>query len=202
MSLRGALYMSREISNLEQMLDRIDQAGDDRERISVGLIVQAVGSRSFGPLLLLAGVVLVSPLSGIPGMPTTMAVLVLLIAGQLLLRKPCCWLPRWLLKRSMLRSKLGKALEWLRPPARFIDRWLRPRLGVFIGGVALYVIAIACIAIAAGMPIMELIPFSATAAGVALAAFGLSLISHDGLLALLAFLATGVTLGLVVSRLL
>ncbi len=61
-------------------------------------------------------------------------------------------------------------------------------------------VAIFCIVIAAGMPLMKLVPFSATTAGVALAAFGLALIAHDGLLALLAFLATAIALGLVTQN--
>ena len=193
--------MPQALTNLEELLDRIAEAADDRERVSLGAIVEAVGSRSFGPLLLLAGIILFSPLSGIPGMATTMGVLVLLIAVQLLFRRECCWLPRWLLKRSVSRQKVGKALKWLRPPARFIDRWLRPRLTAFSGGASRYIIASVCLVIAIGLPMMELVPFSATGAGAVLAAFGLSLIAHDGFMALLAFAFIAITSGLVVSKL-
>lgn len=193
--------MGQEIVNLEQMLDRFDDAVQDQERISLGAMVEAVGSRAFGPLLLMAGIVLVSPLSGIPGMATSMAVLVLLIAVQLLVRKQRFWLPRWLLNRSIARSKYCKALRWLRRPARFVDRWLRPRLTFLVGGASAYVVAAVCVTVAFGMPVMELIPFSASGAGVALAAFGLSLIAHDGLLALVAFVITTATLGLVLYSL-
>ncbi len=72
----------------------------------------------------------------------------------------------------------------------------------FVTGFSKYMVAVFCILVAAGMPIMELVPFSATTTGIALTAFGLSLISHDGLLALLAFLATALTLGLVTYKLL
>jgi hypothetical protein len=99
--------MTRDVTSLEQVLDRIDRAADDQEQVSVGMIVEAVGSRSFGPLLLLAGVVMVSPLSGIPGMPTTKDVLVLLVAWQLLFGRRCCWLPQWLLTRSIARDKVA-----------------------------------------------------------------------------------------------
>jgi hypothetical protein len=51
------------------------------------------------------------------------------------------------------------------------------------------------------MPAMELVPFSANGAGAALTAFGLSLIAHDGLLALLAFVFTAMTFGLVLYNL-
>ncbi len=194
--------MAQELTNLEQLLDRIDKAANDRERVSLDAIVEAVGNRSFGPLLLVAGVVTLSPLSGIPGMATTMAVLVLLIAVQLLCGREHFGLPRWLLKRSVARDKLGKALKWLRPPARFIDRGLRPRLTVFVHRTGTYVIAIVCVFIAAGMPAMELVPFSATGAGAALTAFGLSLIARDGVLALLAFVFTAIIFGVVVYNLL
>ena len=58
-------------------------------------------------------------------------------------------------------------------------------------------IAIVCVLLAAAMPPMELVPFSANGAGAALVAFGLALIARDGLLAVLALLITFTTLGLV-----
>ncbi|HEX3034414.1 MAG TPA: exopolysaccharide biosynthesis protein [Thermodesulfobacteriota bacterium] len=85
----------------------------------------------------------------------------------------------------------------MRSPARFVDRLLRPRLTIFTHQTAAYVIAIVCVVIAAAMPVMELVPFSANVAGAALTAFGLSLIAHDGLLALLAFVFTAITFGLI-----
>ena len=194
--------MTQEITNLEQMLDRIESSAGDQESVSLGMIIEAVGGRSFGPLLLMVGVVMTSPLSGIPSIPTSMGLLVLLIAVQLLLRRQHFWLPRWLLKRSLARGKLHKAIRWLRPTARFVDRWLRPRLPAFIDGISIYLVAIVCIVIAALMPIMELVPFSAHGAGVALTAFGLSLIARDGLLALFAFVSTAVSFGVLIYNLL
>jgi hypothetical protein len=186
--------MPQEITSLEEMLDRIDKTTDQEEIVSLGLIVEAVGGRSFGPLLLVAGLIMTSPLSGLPGMPTCTGLLVLLIATQLLFGKEYFWLPRWMLQRAVERSRIRKALRLLRPPARCIGRWLRPRLPSLIQGRS---IALVCIVIAICMPVMELVPFSAHGAGIALSAFALALIVHDGLLALIAFLATAVTFGLV-----
>jgi hypothetical protein len=90
----------------------------------------------------------------------------------------------------------------LRKPARFIDRFLGRRLTGLTEGPAIRVIALVCIVIAAAMPMMELVPFSANGAGAALTAFGLSLIGHDGLLALLAFLFTAGTLAVVLFNVL
>lgn len=191
--------MDEELTNLEQLLDRINEAATGLDRISLEKIISAVGSRSFGPLLLLVGVILFSPLSGIPGMPTVMGLLVLLIAVQLLFRRKHFWLPRWLLKRSVEHKKLQKALKWLGTPARFIDRWIRPRLTLLIRGISVYFIAVICFFIAVALPVMEILPFSASAAGAILTAFGLSLIAHDGFPALLAFVLTIMTFAWIMS---
>ena len=187
--------MSRDITNLEQMLDQIDKTPDVQGRVELGMLVETTGGRSFGPMLLLTGVILASPVGGIPGMPTSMGLLVLLMAGQLLFGKEHIWLPSWLLKRSISRKNVGKISKWLRPPARFIDRLLRPRLPIMINGVARFLIAFICIVVAIGMPMMELVPFSVHGAGIALTAFGLSMIARDGLLALVAFIMTAAVFG-------
>ncbi len=193
----------QELTNLEQLLDRVCESTKEGDRVSLDRIMDWVGRRSFGPLLLVAGLVTVLPIIGdIPGVPTIMGVFVVLIAGQLLLRRDHIWLPQWMLERSVSRDKLRTGLEWMRSPAQFIDRFLRPRLTVFTHHAATYVIAVACIVIAAAMPLMEVIPFSANLAGAALTAFGLSLIAHDGLLALCAFAFTLLTCGVVVYNIL
>ncbi|RJQ65509.1 MAG: exopolysaccharide biosynthesis protein [Desulfobacteraceae bacterium] len=191
-----------EPTNLEQLLDRVREAAPDRDRISFGAILKVIGRRSFGPVLLVAGLVTLAPVIGdIPGIPTIIGIFVFLISVQLLFRRDHLWIPGFLLKRSVARDKLRKALKWMQPAARFIDRLLRPRLTIFVEGAVVYVIAIVCIAIAATMPLMELVPLSANAAGAALAAYGLSLISRDGLLALIAFAFTVTGGGLVVFNL-
>jgi hypothetical protein len=194
--------MPRRFTKLKQLLALIGYAAYGRDTITMGKIIKVIGSRSFGPLLLLIGIILFSPLSGIPGMPTIMGVFLLLIALQLLFGRKYFWLPNWLLKRSMARTKLDKSLKWLRPVSSFIDHFLEPRLTVFIYGPGLYAIALICTIIAVCLPLMELIPFSASTAGAVLMFFGLSLISDDGLFALVAFGLTAFMAGTVVYTLL
>ena len=195
--------MTRRITNLEQLLDRIDDAVSGSDRVPLSAILQMVGRRSFGSLLLLAGIIAVSPIIGdIPGIPTTVGIFVLLIAGQMLLQREYFWLPQWVLKRTVPKPGLCKALKWLQRPARFIDRILRPRLTVLTHRAGSSAIALVCLVIAVAMPTMEVVPFTANGAGAALTAFGLSLVAHDGFLALLAFVFTGVTIGVTLSALL
>ncbi len=185
--------------NLQGMLERLAEAEGDSERVSIADIAETVGRRSFGPLLLCSGLIAISPLSGIPGMPTTVAVMVILVAGQILLGRENFWLPQWILNRSIPRQRLEQALAFLRPPSRFIDRILRPRLALFTRHPATRVIAAASLVVALMMPPMEFVPFAAALAGTVLSAFGLALIAHDGLLALLALILAVGTVGLLIS---
>lgn len=174
--------------NLEQLLEEVGTTAEEADQVSLGDIMNLLGRRSFGPLLLIAGVITLAPIIGdIPGVPTTMGIFVFLIAIQLMLQRNYFWLPEWILKRSVGAQKINKAVKWFHKPARFLDHYLKSRLKVFSEGFAVYVIAAVSLIIAVAMPVMEFIPFSANIAGMALTALGLSLITQDGLLALLSF---------------
>lgn len=189
-------------TDLQDRLDRIAGAAAEGDRVELEAILDALGRRSFGSALLLAGLVTLAPIIGdIPGVPTTMGVFVVLTSAQLLLGRDRLWLPRWLRARSVTSSKLQKALRWLRPVARTIDRLTRPRLQILVRDAATYVIAGLSLLVGAAMPMLELIPFSANAAGIVLTGFGLSLTARDGLLALVTLLLIGVAVGVVVWHL-
>lgn len=112
-------------------------------------------------------------------------------------RRDHLWLPHWLLARSLERGKVCTAVAWLRRPARLLDRWSKQRWDRLLRRGGVQAVAAACLGIAAALPLMEVVPFSANLAGAALTLFGLALIARDGLLALIALVAAVATLGLV-----
>lgn len=189
------------VATLEGLLDRVLESAQGQERVSVDNILDAVGQRSFGPILLLLGLIVLAPIIGdIPGVPTLSALIVLSLCVQLFLHREHLWLPQWLLQRSIATAKLQKAMGYSRKPARFIDRLVKPRLTFLIRGyVPTRLVALACILVALAMPFMEVIPFSANLAGCVLTFFGLALVSRDGLLALLAFSLTAASLLVVIQ---
>lgn len=188
--------MPEDIQNLSQLLQQLARLSAGRDRIYLREILQAVGDRSFAPILLLVGLILFSPLSGIPGIPTVMGILTLLVSVQMLMMRRHLWLPEWLLKKSFAAPSFHRALYWLQRPAALIDRWLRPRLPVLVQRGGTYLTAILCTAIAAALPAMEILPFSATIAGLALTVFGLALVAQDGLIELFALALTALIAGL------
>ena len=165
---------------------------EDRDRVSVDDAFDLIGSRSFGPVLLFSGLVTVAPIIGdIPGVPSLMALLVFVVAIQLIIGRQHIWLPKLLRERSIERAKLDKALGHLERPAIWLDRLFKPRLQILASGPGSHLLGGAALFVAATMPLLEFIPFSATVAGIALTAFGLSLITRDGYMAILSLVTTG-----------
>lgn len=176
-----------EITSVGELLDRIEKAADAHEQTSIGDVLDEVGERSFGPLLLLAGLVMLAPVIGdIPGVPVLMGLIVILSAVQFLIGRDHLWLPDWLLRRSAEHRKVQKGVRWLRPVARLLDGWSKRRLPWLTHGGGYFAVGAACVVIAAATPVMEVVPFSANVAGLAITAYGLALIASDGAIALLA----------------
>lgn len=184
--------------HLAELLDRLGHAGEQESTVSLSAILDSIGRRSFAPFLLVAGLITLAPLVGdIPGVPTLMATLVILSAGQLLAGREHVWLPAWLLNRRVSRQRFTYVLGWVRRPARWVDRLLKPRLTRLTRPPAHRLVALTCLVIALAMPPMEVVPFTANGAGLALTLFGLALLADDGLLALLGYALTGGTLAVV-----
>lgn len=194
--------MPTSLHNLEQLLKHIGELARDEDQVSMAQVVESVGDRSFGPLLLIMGLTLFSPLSGVPGMAIFAGLFVLLIALQMLVGRKHFWLPGFILNRSVPQSKLTKALDWLRPTARRIDRMIKPRLNFMLHPSSTYLIAGLCVVVGAGLPFLELVPFSSSIVGLALAILGLALVARDGLLVLIAVTFIGAAGSLAAIKLL
>ncbi len=180
------MHENNDPKNLHELLQRLRSAAGDHSSVSLDSMLQATGRSSYGAVLLVPGLLVLSPLSGVPGLPSVCAVMVALITLQLLIGRRCFWLPQWLLRRSASRSKYDKALGFLERLTRYIDRLLRPRLTYLTRGVAVPANALLCLAVAMTMPPLELIPFGNSLAGATLSVVGLGLIAHDGVMILIA----------------
>ena len=182
--------------DLEDLLREIRKAADGNgPKVSVEQIMDAVGHRSFGPLLLLAGLLGMTPVSAVPGVPSMIALITLLVASQMLIGRDAFWLPKFLLKRTVKADRLQKSVRVAEKPARVVDRLVRPRLQPLTGPVADRVVALVCVILALAVPPLEFLPFVAFVPSAAIATFGLGLIARDGLLVLLAFAISAGALG-------
>lgn len=154
--------------------------GNGDTRVTVADVLSRVGSRSFPAVILVPAIILVSPISGIPGTPTLGALVIILIAVQALLGRRQLWLPGFLRRRSVSAERMCKAIDWLAKPAGWMDRHSHGRLRLLTSGPMRLFAYAAVVVVAASWPFLELLPFvtSFGAGAVAMVMFGM--MTRDG----------------------
>ncbi|WP_221930988.1 exopolysaccharide biosynthesis protein [Telmatospirillum sp. J64-1] len=184
---------------LDDVIDGMADIGSQKDRVSVGDIQEKIGERSFGPFLFIPAMIEISPVGGIPGLPTMLAVIVILVSAQMLLGRKHFWLPAFLANRSVSGNKLKNAMDRIQPLVRWTDKIIHERLSWATEALYMRVVALLCILLALTVPPLELIPFASTAPFGTIGLFGLALMAKDGLLVLIgmAFAAGAFILGYV-----
>lgn len=171
---------------LSEVLERLKSTRPRGDRLVLADLLEATGERSFGMALLIPALLLVSPLSGVPGFPSALAVGIFLIAAQLLIGRDHFWLPEWLLKRSVEQDHARKALDWMGRPAHWIERLSRPRLKALTRGPGKRLAAAMSLLLALVVPPLDVVPTANSITGLALLFIALSLVLCDGLFLLIA----------------
>ena len=189
--------------DLQEVLDDLGRAATENgPRVTVGEILETVGKRSFGPLLLIAGLAGMTPVSAIPTVPSLIALITLLVAVQLLIGRESVWVPRRLQKLSVRADVLRRTVHVSEKPVRIVDRLTRARLAAFTRPWADRLVAAVCVLLAICTPPLELLPFVAFFPSLAIFTFGLALVVRDGLLVLIALSLSCGLIGLILWRVL
>ena len=175
---------------LQSILDKVDDAVTEGET-DLKTLVESFGNRAFGPILVLVGLFTMTPLGAIPGVPVAFAIIVIMFAGQLLLRRETPWMPKVLGKVKISKSKVDKARRFIRPVLVIIDGFLRPRLKWAATGPATILAAVIAILLAITMLPLGAVPFGVVIPGLIIGLFGLGLMARDGIIMLIAFTLSG-----------
>lgn len=182
-----------ENGDLADLMERIARLGDGADQVSIADVKREIGERSFGPALAIPAIVEISPIGGIPGLPTLIALLVAIIAAQILFDRDHLWLPGFLENRRVKGERLAKGMRALRKPANWIDALLEPRMRWVTKDPALRVIAALVILLCCTVPPLELIPFASSIPMGAVALIGLGLMARDGMAMLVAAVLSSAT---------
>ena len=167
---------------LDQIETRIDEDGPaPAGKLSIQQILDVVGTRAYGPILLIIGIMSVSPLALIPGSTWTFAVLTLLVSAQMALNLAHPWLPPFALRASFPEMKIQAALCKVRPVTRAIDQIIRPRLQFLADQPWLTIVALLAIAAALITFPLSLIPLAPFLPGATIILIGLGITARDAL---------------------
>lgn len=193
-----------EPNNLGGVLDEIEETADAQPAsrpLTLGDLLDSVGRRSYGPLLLVIGLIAISPVTAIPGMTWATAVLTLIVALQIAIGRERIWLPKSALNIKVGRRDVHKGVEKSRPAARWIDHLLRPRLEFLSKPPFVNIVGIICVAAALITFPLGLIPLLPLIPGIAIVAFGLGMTARDGVWLTLGVLVVGGAFWLAIPRL-
>jgi hypothetical protein len=149
------------------------------ERVRLADLVNALGDRAFGVLILIFALPNAVGLGTIPGLSTIFGVPQLFVAAQMAIGMHSPWLPRWLLEKSIARSDFALMVEKSMPYLLKAERVLRERWPAMSSAVAERFLGVVFFAMAAIVSLP--IPFGNQPPAVAMAFISLGLIERDGL---------------------
>jgi hypothetical protein len=149
------------------------------ERVSLRDIVEALGERAFGVLLLIFALPNAVGLGTIPGVSTLFGVPQIFVAAQMVMGRERLWLPAWLLDRSITRADFQTMVDKSIPHILKIERFLRPRWSFMSTTLAerLLGLVFLVLAIIVSLPI----PLANQPPAIAMSFIAIGLIARDGL---------------------
>ena len=169
-------------------------AAGSGERLTVGEILGVLRDRAFALFVLLLG--LPNCLPRPPPIPLVCGLLLGLVAAQIVAGRTTPWIPRALMRRSLARTDVAKAVGRAIPFVSRLERWSRPRMTVLDSPLADRVLGFILLALAIGLlfaaPVIGQIPL-----GIAVCLIGLGMVERDGVVVLSGLLVG--TLGLALS---
>ena len=146
--------------------------------ITIEHIRNAMGNRSFAPLLVLFAAFNLIPLP--PGASALLGIPLIIVSAQMVYGSKEAWLPSFIMKRSLSAEQFRRVIDWIVPKLIRLERFIRPRYWPFwrkqgdrvIGLIAL----VLAIVVTLPIPLGNWLPAFATAL------LGLALSERDGIL--------------------
>jgi hypothetical protein len=173
------------VTNLRTLLRSLVM-NTEGETVTVRELMNAVGRRAYGPVLLLLGFIAVSPLTIIPGSNWFVATITLIFALQIVVGRRTPWLPKGALDFSFSRELLVKGAAAIEKYAYMIDALVKPRLAFLTESPFVQVVALLCVLASLLTYPLGLVPFGPLLPGLTVLLLGLALTARDGVVALFA----------------
>lgn len=172
---------------LSDVLDQLESSAHG-ESITVAEVIEKLGHKSFASLMMGFAMISLSPASAIPGITSVVALIVFILVVQMIAGRTSVWLPSIVTRQRMSTAKLCRGIRWLRRPVRFVERYLKPRLGLLLHRPWLWLPLILILGLTLFMPIMEVVPMSGSIASGVIVLFAAGLLTRDGALVLAALI--------------
>ena len=179
-----------DFSGFQGILADLARLTEGRERVRLGDVLDTLGARGHGPIVLVLAALMMMPTGLLPLMPTIIGVLLAMTAVEIMAGGKGVSLPRWLAKREISANMLRSVLSRARPLADRLRRYVHPRWGVFAQShVVLWAIAFVLLVCALFMSVIGAVPGLPFVLCIPALLFGIGLTAGDGLVVAMGFLA-------------
>jgi hypothetical protein len=166
-------------------------AGD---RIRLRDLVDVLGDRAFGILILIFALPNAVGLGTIPGVSAVFGLPQLFVALQMMIGRKQLWLPDWLLDRSIARSDFAKMVERSQPYLLRAERVLKPRVPAMSSYAAERFLGFV-FAVLAGIVSLP-IPFGNQPPAIAMAIISVGLAERDGITIIVGLIAAVISIAI------
>ncbi|KTD06573.1 proton transporter [Legionella gratiana] len=178
--------MNKNVNRSSEALLAIINHEDLKGELTFQRILQTLGDRAFGVVLLFFALPSALPFSTIPGVSLVFSVPILLFACQMVFARKTLWLPKFIAEHTIHQETISKIIHTTVPYLIKIEYFLKPRwsfmtcpLMEIING-----LLIVCLAILLMLPI----PLSNFIFAILLIIFSLGLIEKDGVFVILGYI--------------
>ncbi|QMT61470.1 exopolysaccharide biosynthesis protein [Legionella sp. PC997] len=178
--------MSTKTTHSSDILLEIANHKDLKGELTYQEILQILGERAFGIVLLFFALPSALPFSTVPGVSVVFSVPIALFACQMVFARKTLWLPQIIAKRTIHQKTISKVIYATVPYLTKIEYFLKPRWEFMtsrcmeiINGILIF-----CLAIFLMLPI----PLSNFIFAALLIIFSLGLIERDGVLLVLGYI--------------
>ena len=180
---------SNSFTSLSSIVDHIHDLAEDADSLHVDDILEMIGSRSFGPLMVVPALMAVIPFIGaIPGMTIITGLAIVAIACQILLGRSHVWVPKKVRQIPLDRSALKKGAGGFEGTAKFIDKFMTYRLAWATRGAGLWVTALVMVILGVVMLPTALLPWAVLVPGMAALILALGITARDGFVVIIGWL--------------
>lgn len=171
------------------MLDDLSALTHTHEQVSLGQVIDCIGRRGFGPLLMVLSVFLILPIGMIPGVPGVVGIVTGMIGGLMLVGATRLHLPGRLARFSFGSRHLRAAVDRVRPYTHKLRRITRPRLLLLVrGALPLAFVALILMATGAVVFFVGFIPGLPFLMSLHVLFFGIGMTTRDGVMTVIGFL--------------
>lgn len=196
-------HMSEELPNTERplgdILNKVDEIamGEDTD---LHTVIAAFGDRAFGPVLTLCGLLHLTPIGALPGVPIALGIVIISFAGQLVFGRDTPWMPEFLRKVKIKHSAIEKSRKRVGPILNKIDAVIRPRYKWAATDTARTLAALISVVFAITLLPLGSVPFGVVIPGLIITLIGLGITARDGLILILGF-ALSIGAGAIIVKL-